>query len=191
MSQTIRTVDTAYWSWLTVLRLTLDTAEGFPVTREVVERPDAAAVLPYDPERRTALLVRLPRAPALYAHGLQTLTEAPAGLVEEGEEAEACVRREALEEVGVTLRELDFVGRPFSSPGFSTERIALYLAPFTAADRTGAGGGVAHEHEDIAVLEVALADLDGRLARGEIEDMKTLALVQALKLRRPELFARP
>jgi nudix-type nucleoside diphosphatase (YffH/AdpP family) len=188
MAQKIGKVETAYWSWLTVLRLTLDTDEGFPITREVVERPDAAAVLPYDPERRTALLVRLPRAPALYADGRDALTEAPAGLIEDKEPAEACARREALEEVGVALKELEFVGRPFSSPGFTTERIALYLAPCTPADRTGQGGGVAAEAEHITVREVALVDLAARADRGEIDDLKTLALVQALRLRRPELF---
>jgi hypothetical protein len=93
-----------------------------------------------------------------------------------------------MEEAGLALGALDFVGAPYAMPGVSTERIHLFLAAYGAADRTGEGGGVAGEHERIVVEEVPLADLWGRIERGEIADMKTLALVQALRLRRPALF---
>ncbi len=73
-------------------------------------------------------------------------------------------------------------------PGVSTERLHLFLAPYRAADRTGEGGGLAEEHENIVVVETALGDLAGMADRGEIEDLKTLALVQSLRLRHPALF---
>ena len=58
------------------------------------------------------------------------------------------------------------------------------------ADRTGEGGGAEGEHENIEVREVPLAAL-WALAQGRAQafDLKTLALLQALRLRRPELFA--
>jgi 8-oxo-dGTP pyrophosphatase MutT (NUDIX family) len=100
----------------------------------------------------------------------------------------AAARREAMEETGVALGPLEPVGGYWSSPGISTERMWLFLAPYAAADRRGAGGGIAEEHEGIEVLEVGLDELGRRLDEGRIDDMKTLALVQALKLRRPDLF---
>ena len=66
--------------------------------------------------------------------------------------------------------------------------MVLFLAAYRAEDRVGPGGGVAGEHEDIRVLDVPLAELGRDLETGRLADMKLLATVQALKLRRPELF---
>lgn len=176
--------------WLTVLLASVAQDDAQTYTREVVRQGDAAAVLPYDPERRTALLVQLTRAPALLA-GVETqLLEAPAGMLD-GEAPQDCARREALEEAGVRLTRLEPVAAAFPSPGMSTERTHLFLAPFAAADRVGPGGGLADEHEDITVLELALSDLWAACEAGRLSDMKTLALVLALKARRPELFTAP
>src|SRR5579871_6657788 len=68
--------------------------------RDVVSFGHAACVLPYDPQRKVALVVRVPRAPLLLA-GIETkLIEAPAGMIDAGESPEAAARREAMEEVG-------------------------------------------------------------------------------------------
>ena len=177
-----------YDGWLKVVQLTLKTRAGADVEREVVDRGNAATVLPYDPERRLALLVRQPRPAVAYVGGADVLLEAPAGKIDPGETAEACVRREALEETGVQLGVLEPVASSWPSPGAWCERIDLFLAPFVARDRTGAGGGVADEHEEIEVVEMPLSALWAEAERGALSDLKTLALVMALKLRRPELF---
>lgn len=187
MAQRIVSTETAYRGWLTVLRARVAT-QGGETVREIVVRPDAAAVLPYDPDRKVALLIRLPRAPALHAGGPDRLLEAPAGLVEDGETAEACVIREAEEEAGVRLGALAPVGRAFSTPGMTTERISLFLAAYAASDRVGAGGGAPGEDEDIELAEMGLGALWAQVQGGFIEDLKTLALVYALKAERPELF---
>jgi nudix-type nucleoside diphosphatase (YffH/AdpP family) len=148
------------------------------------------AVLPYDPERRVALLVRLPRAPALYAQGLATLLEAPAGMLDKKDEDPAdCARREAMEEAGLRLGALEPIARTWISSGVMTERIQLYLAPYGAADRIGEGGGVAEEHEDITVEEISLATLAAMADAGEIDDLKTLTLIMTLRVRQPALFS--
>jgi nudix-type nucleoside diphosphatase (YffH/AdpP family) len=162
--------------------------DGTVLVRELEEHGHAVAVLPYDPQRRTALLVRQFRAAVRYAGGPDALTEAPAGLLD-GEDPEACARREAMEEVGVRLGRLEPAGRIWASPGISTELMHLYLAPFGRADRTEAGGGLAEEHEDITVLEIPLDELARRAEDGSLDDLKTLALVQTLRLRHPGLFA--
>ena len=177
-----------YDGWLKVVRLALRTRSGAEVEREVVDRGNAATVLPYDPERRTALLVRQPRPTVAYVGGADLLLEAPAGKIDPGETAEACVRREALEETGLRLGVLEPVASSWPSPGAWCERLDLFLAPYAARDRIGAGGGVAGEHEEIEVVEMPLSALWAEAERGALCDLKTLALVMALKLRRPELF---
>jgi nudix-type nucleoside diphosphatase (YffH/AdpP family) len=171
------------WTCLLVARIRGD---GKTYDREIEDHGDAVAVLPYDPARRVALLVRQLRAPVLHAAGLPSLVEAPAGQLDE-DEPEACARREAEEEVGLKLGALEPVGRFFSMPGISTERMSLYLAPYSARDRIAEGGGVTDANEHIEVVEMPLAELASELALDNA-DLKTLALVQALQLRRPELF---
>ena len=184
---TVENIEPIYAGFTTLSRVTLsDGRKSFQ--REVEDHGQAVAVLPYDPERRTALLVRLPRVPVMLAGVPDHLLEAPAGLIDPGEDAEACARREAREEVGVELAKLEPVGTAWSSPGVSTERLSLFLAPYRAADRTGAGGGLAEEDENITVVEMSLADLVRLADDGRLTDLKTFCLVQSLRLRRPELF---
>ncbi len=188
MAQRLDSVRTAYKGWLKVVVATLTGDAGETITREILDHGRAAAVLPYDAERRMALLVRLPRAPAIYKAGEASVLEAIAGMLDGDEAPETCARREAMEEAGVDLGALEPVAEAWSSPGITTERIVLYLAPYTAAKRRGQGGGVEGEHEDIEVVEMALAELAGMLDRGEVRDMKTVALGWALRAKRPELF---
>jgi nudix-type nucleoside diphosphatase (YffH/AdpP family) len=180
-------VTTLHEGWGRLLKLTIELPDARRMTREVEDHGAAVAVLPYDPARRTAILVRQFRPPVFHAAAVPDLLEAPAGMLDEDDPA-ACARREALEEIGLRLGALEPVGAAWSTPGVSTERIHLFLAPYAPADRVGEGGGLAEEHEDIAVLEVALGDLAAMADRGEISDLKTFALVQTLRLRRPELF---
>ena len=83
----------------------------------------------------------------------------------------------------------EHVGTVYAMPGISTEQMHLYLARYHDGSRTGAGGGNAHEHENIIVVELALRELAAMADDFRLTDMKTLALVQTLRLRRPDLFA--
>jgi nudix-type nucleoside diphosphatase (YffH/AdpP family) len=174
--------------YLTIERLRLRLPDGAEAFREVESHGNAAAVLPYDAERRCALVVRLFRAPVLVATGGLISEEACAGMIEL-EDAPATARREANEELGVDLKSLEFIARVWSSPGVSTERQSLFLAPYRPSDRSGKGGGAQGEHENIAVVERSLAGLAFDADQRRIADSKLLTLVLALRLRRPELFA--
>ncbi len=178
---------TVYAGYMTVERLRLRLADGAEVVREVETHGDAVAVLPFDAVNRTALLVRLFRTPAFVHLGEADLEEACAGMVEDEDAAESA-RREAMEELGVSLGDLEMVGRVWPSPGVSAERVTLYLAPYDPDDRIASGGGVEHEHEGITVLERPLAALAAQADAGAIVDLKLLALVQCLRTRRPDLF---
>ena len=188
MSPIVLSTHVLHQGWGRYLCVTLRLEDGQEVQREVEDHGQAVAVLPYDPERRTALLVRLLRTGPLVAGDADpVLLEAPAGMMED-EDAAATTRREALEEAGVRLTTLEPLGAPYSTAGVSTERIALFLAPYTAVDRVAAGGGLAEEHENITVVETPLAELWGMVEAGAVRDLKTLALALALRVRRPELF---
>jgi nudix-type nucleoside diphosphatase (YffH/AdpP family) len=163
--------------------------DGTTLRREIEDHGRAIGVLPYDLARRTAILVRQFRAPIFYAEQREHTLEAIAGVVESDDPA-ACARREAHEEAGLRLDALEHIVTSWAMPGVSTERMDLYLAEYAAADRVGEGGGVPDEHENTMVVELPLADLAAMADAGELHDMKALALVQTLRLRRPELFVR-
>jgi nudix-type nucleoside diphosphatase (YffH/AdpP family) len=175
----IQQVETLHEGWRKLLKLTIEMPDGRTMAREVLNSTDAAALLPYDPVRRTVILIRQFRAPVMHVEGL--LDE---------DEPEVCARREAMEEAGLRIAQLEPVGTAWSAPGMTTERLHLFLAPYTAADRVGEGGGLAEEHEEIEVLELGLDEVMRMLEQGTIADMKTLALIQALQLRHPDLFGK-
>jgi nudix-type nucleoside diphosphatase (YffH/AdpP family) len=180
----------AYSGYLTVETFRIRLADGFVVSRDVERHGDAAAVLPYDCARRCALVGRLFRAPVFYTTGEDAIEEACAGMIDH-ETDDAAARREAGEELGVSLNALERVARVWSSPGVSTERQSLFLAQYSAADRTAEGGGAPSEHEGIAVIERPLVHLARDLDLGRIVDGKLVTLVYALRYRRPDLFIAP
>ena len=151
------------------------------LSRESYDRGNGAAILPYDPARGTVLLVRQFRYPA-YANGHRApLIEAIAGLLDEHDPRTA-IRHEAEEEAGVRIRDPVRVCEAFMSPGAVTERLTLFVAEYGAADRTGDGGGLHAEGEDIEVLEPAFAEALAMIGDGRIVDAKTIMLLQHVRL---------
>lgn len=173
--------------WNTFGIATLTLPDGTRVERALEDHGDAACVLPYDPERRVALLVRQARVGPVFCGEPVDLAEAPAGGLDGGAAEETAIR-EAMEEAGVRLETLEPVARAYPMPSVSSERLWLYLAPYAACDRIAAGGGLHAEGEQLAVIEVDLADLGAEVRGGTLPDLKTLTLIQALMLRRPDLF---
>lgn len=187
MPYAITDVETKHDGWARFLVACIRLPSGQLVRREIEDHGTAIAVLPFDPDRKTVILVQQFRAPVFLSHRQEHLLEAIAGLIEDTD-PQTTARREAREEAGLDLRALEHVASVWTMPGISTERMTLFLAPYRLADRVDAGGGIAAEHEHISVVEMALDRLDAMMASGDIADMKTLVLAQALKLRHPELF---
>src|SRR5437588_1596204 len=147
MSCEITHIDTIYEGWSRYLIATVALPDGETVRREIEDHGRAVGILPYDPRRRTAILVRQFRAPIFYAERHADTLEAIAGIVERSDpDPAACARREAFEEAGLRLHALEHVTTAWTMPGISTERMDLYLAACAPADREGDGGGVAGEH---------------------------------------------
>lgn len=170
------------WATLTRHTFEYERRDGQRETqqREVYDRGDATAVIPYDIQRKTVLLVRQLRLPIFLNEGVEGLIEACAGVREHGEDPVTCIEREALEELGYRLRDTQFVARAYSSPGSVNECVWCYTAHYSPEDRANAGGGAADEGEDIEVLELPLEEAVSMIATGAIMDMKTIIILQHL-----------
>lgn len=144
--------------------------DGREAEREIVLHKGAAAVVPVD-ARGYVTLVRQHRV----AIGRFTL-EIPAGkLDEENEDPFDCARRELEEETGLIARKWQKMAHVVTTPGFCTERIALYLA-------TELTQAAAHTDPDefLHVVRLPLSEAASMVMRGEIEDAKTcLGLLMA------------
>ncbi|SDG89292.1 NUDIX domain-containing protein [Microbacterium pygmaeum] len=146
--------------------------------RETYDRGNGATVLLYDVARRTVLLTRQFRYPVyVNDHPDGMLLETAAGLLDDDDPATA-IRREAAEETGVRIGELEHVFDVYMSPGSVTERIHFFAAPYDAASRVGAGGGLVDEGEEIDVVEIDIDLALGMIRDGRIQDAKTIMLLQ-------------
>lgn len=156
------------------------------IERELFERGHAAAVLLYDPQRDRVVVLEQFRIGALEAEGGPWLLEIVAGMIEPGESAQAVVRREALEESGCHIDELEFICDYLVSPGGTSERISLYCA---RVDSEGVGGvhGLDAEDEDILVRSVPFDELWQWFQQGQINSASPIIALQWLAMQRPRL----
>jgi nudix-type nucleoside diphosphatase (YffH/AdpP family) len=146
--------------------------------RETYDRGNGAALLLFNAQKGTVLLTRQFRYPAFVngcSEGL--MVEVCAGLLD-GDDPEACIRREAEEETGYRVRQARKLFEAYMSPGSVTEKLHFFAAEVYDDDRVGPGGGEFHEGEDIEVLEVHLSEALRQVASGAIEDGKTIMLLQ-------------
>jgi ADP-ribose pyrophosphatase len=134
---------------------------------EIIRHPGASAIVPFlsDPtgDDPQLLLLRQYR----YAAG-GVLYEIPAGRLEPGELPETCARRELAEETGCTADSIVPLISMFTTPGFTDERIHLFLA-------SGLTRGEPKREADefMEVQTVALSEALRMVERGEIQDAKT------------------
>ena len=167
------------WSSLWQMKVDAKLRNGTHVEldREVADHGHGASILPIDKERGTVLLVRQWRAGAAFTGHDGWLIETCAGLLD-ADDPVGCAAREAYEELGTNVHNIKHLGDCFSTPGAVSERISLFIADYSLADRVSAGGGLASEHEDIEVLEMPLLEAYGLIASGGIVDAKTIILLQ-------------
>jgi len=137
--------------------------DGRLAEREVVLHPGAVAIVAMDDAGRL-LLVRQYRYPVG-----RELLEIPAGKLEPGEEPASAARRELEEETGYAAGNLESLGVFYTSPGFSNEKMYLYLA----TDLRPAAGK-RDEDEFLALVRMSLSEARQKVRTGEILDAKTI-----------------
>jgi GDP-mannose pyrophosphatase NudK len=154
------------------------------VSRETYDRGNGATILLFNRDRKTVLLTRQFRFPAFVngsANGM--LIEACAGLLE-NEHPEDAIRRESEEETGYRLGPVTKLFEAYMSPGSVTEKLHFFSAEYDASSKKAAGGGDASEGEEIELLEFNLDEALEMIENGEIQDGKTIMLLQHAKLKR-------
>lgn len=153
-----------------------------PLAREVVERGNVGAVLPYDPYRDEVVLIDQFRIGA-HAAGFTNpwLTECVAGVIEQNESPEQLATREAFEEAGCELLRLEPISTFFTSPGAMSEMVWLFCGQ---VDTSGVGGihGLDHEGEDIRVAAYPRSEAQQMLQSGVICNAITIVALQWLAL---------
>jgi len=149
------------------LKLRVDTVKlpsGRETTREIVEHENCVAIVALD-DADNILLVRQFRKPVE-----KDLLEIPAGGIDPGETPEDAVRREMREETGFLPRKVEKLGGFYSSPGFCTEYLHLYLASDLITSPLQA-----EDSESISLVRVPLTQIPGLIASGAICDAKSIA----------------
>ncbi|HEX9559200.1 MAG TPA: NUDIX domain-containing protein [Reyranella sp.] len=157
--------------------------------REVFERGHAAAVLPYDPLRDEIVLIRQFRAGAYVAGRHPWTWEIVAGILEGDESPEQLIRREAVEEAALEIRDVIPMHAVVLSPGACSETCATYLG---RVDSAKAGGvyGLESEGENILVKVLPFSEARAMLDRDEIGNALGVIALQWLALHRDEVRAR-
>jgi ADP-ribose pyrophosphatase len=130
----------------------------------VVEHPGAACAVPITPDGRIVLIRQY--RPAIE----EWIWEVPAGTLDPGESPEECMAREVIEEIGWEAERLDSLGTIVTAPGFSSQRLHLFVAHLS--------GYVGTNHEPYEIIEVHTKDwteTKRMMKDHEIRDGKSLA----------------
>lgn len=173
-------------NWYTLKKLTYqiqkNNGEWQTQQREAYDRGNGATILLYNKDKRTVILTRQFRLPT-FINGNETgmLIEACAGLLDQ-DNPEDCIRRETEEETGYKVSDVRKIFEAYMSPGSVTELIYFFIAEYSPLMKVHEGGGMAHEQEDIEVLELAMDDAWAMISSGEIKDGKTIMLLQYARL---------
>lgn len=145
--------------------------DGNTSKRELVYHNGAVAVCPVTPENKV-ILVKQFRKPAE-----KPLLEIPAGKLEKGEARLSAAKRELEEETGYIAEELELITEMYGSPGFSNEKISIYMA-----NSLKVGEMHLDDDEFIELVYYDVDDIKDMLKNKYFEDAKTIIALQHLLL---------
>ena len=149
--------------------------------REIFDRGHAVALLPYDPKLDKVVLLEQFRLGAVPTSQNPWLIELVAGMIEVGESVEDVAIREAQEEAGITVTQLEKIYSFLPSPGGCTERIDLFVG-LVDSTQTGELCGLENEGEDIRVIVVSREEALEMLNSGKIDNASAIIGLQWLSL---------
>lgn len=188
MNQNIKILKTEILSdnWYTLKKVTyeyLKNDNSLQIqTREAYDRGNGATILLYNKEQKTVILTRQFRLPT-FINGNNTgmLIEACAGLLDK-DNPEDCIRKETEEETGYKVTDVRKIFEAYMSPGSVTELLHFFIAEYQRSMKVTEGGGIAHEQEDIEVLELDFSTAFSMISTREIKDAKTIMLLQYARI---------
>lgn len=149
----------------------IELPDGQTSKRELVYHNGAVAVCAINPDNQV-ILVRQYRKPAE-----KTLLEIPAGKLEINEDRESAAKRELEEETGYIAENLELITEMYGSPGFSNEKISIYLAKDLKIGEMNLD-----DDEFIEIETYNIEEITVMLQNKEIEDAKTIIALQYLLL---------
>lgn len=175
-----RTVLSNNWYVLNKITFEYQQKNGQWVTqsREAYDRGNGATILLHNPEADTVILTRQFRLPT-FVNGNPDgmLIETCAGLLDD-DSPDVAIRRETEEETGYRITDVTKVLEAYMSPGSVTEKLFFYIAHYSPKTERTTGGGI--DEEEIDVLELTLPEAMAMIKTGEIQDGKTIMLLQYL-----------
>lgn len=180
MNYTIKKEEIVYQDYLKIKKAEIEhdsfeAGKTINLSREILAHGDAVAILIYEKDTDCFLLTKQ------FRYGPSTnneawMTEVVAGMVDEGEDPVETARRETMEELGYTIKDIEHISTCYSSPGSTTERVYTYFAEVSSKDKIEQGGGLDSEHEDIKLIRIPRKDIHDFITK--INDYKTLVSFQ-------------
>jgi ADP-ribose pyrophosphatase len=161
-----------------------------PFTRELFDNGGhSISVLPYDPQADKVVLIEEFRMAPLAHDEYPWLIQTVAGKIDSGEAPGIATRREAVEEAGCAITDLQHITDVYLSPGTITEQTSLYVGRTVAPEHESVGG-LAQEDEDIRVIVLPAAEALNLLYARKIRDAVTTITLQWFALHHTELRSR-
>lgn len=167
-----------------------DGAWSPPFTREIFNYGrKVSGILLFDPQHDKVVMVEQFRTCPMIHGENPWIMEIVMGMIDAGETPEQAARREALEEAGCEVIDMQPITNYFTSPGATSDHVSLYVGRAKAPE-DGRIGGIASEHEDIRVHVLDATAAIGLLFANKIRDAQTLIALQWFAMHRTELRSR-
>lgn len=169
-------------NWYTLSKVNFDyqlrSGRWVRQSRESYDRGNGAAILLYNIEKNSVILIRQLRMPT-YFNGNESgmIIEVCAGLLD-GDDPVTCIIKETEEETGYRIQNVRKIFESYMSPGAVTEIIHFFIGEYDQTMKMSYGGGLDSEHEDIEILELDFQQALKMIDTGEIKDAKTIMLLQ-------------
>jgi ADP-ribose pyrophosphatase len=156
------------------------------IVRERLECLRAAAAILYDPHRDQVVMVEQFRIGALEEGRRAWTLEPVGGIIANGEDPAAVVRREALEEAGCEIGALDTIGTYHVSPGTAADKVSLFCGCVSAARANGIHG-LHEEDEETRVVVIPFSRAVSELFNGRVDSSSAIVGIQWLAMNRKRL----
>ncbi|WP_439152406.1 NUDIX domain-containing protein [Winogradskyella sp.] len=158
---------------------TFESGEQKRISRECYNRGNGAAILLFNRRKKSVILTRQFRMPIHVNNTNEAISiEVCAGAIDNNDTPLETIIRETEEEVGYKIKDAKHVLMAYTSPGALTEKMYLFVAEYSDAQKVNNGGGLDAENEEIEVLELPFTKAIEIIKSEKIIDAKTILLLQ-------------